>query len=425
MNSKLLNQKSQIKWFARFERHVIEQLSSLKSPLTPQRNISQKVHMTLADAAELDATGQVACLIEIKGRRLYGGDSVAGNMLRMFFEDNQTFKRQFDQLIKTGLPYIFIIGFHRANFGENIEQLYIDLDNCPIHDYMVIIGRDDICACNHINHLRDIDLPGTSYAEAVSNLLNVCPRFTYDQLLQVAHLPSDELHGNQADERINALKQIPVEPVRSRSINEIQGIHDLIAQLSKSGMSHQQILDDLISKNITHDERPLMLQDINNRLAPQAMREMSFEDFEQELIKSFKSAYGQVNGNKRALSPNSVRRFSPADGDCIRASAKAGKLPAVLNVANTTLSRWFRYHTQSAFFVACKSQARYQFNHKLDSKPVRREDIRDAVQGELWAYGDSRLCQENREIIDILLDTVKAQILRIESLERRLDNESK
>ena len=120
-----------------------------------------------------------------------------------------------------------------------------------------------------------------------------------------------------------------------------------------------------------------------------------------------------------------MRHFSHADGDSIRASAKAGKLPDVLNVANTTLSRWFRYHTQAAFFVACKSQARYQFNNKLDSKPVRREDIRDAVQGELWAYGDSKLCHENKERIDILQQIIEAQMLRIESLERRLGNESR
>ena len=178
-------------------------------------------------------------------------------------------------------------------------------------------------------------------------------------------------------------------------ITEIDGINDYIRRQSQNGLSHKQILADLTSKNIIHHDRPLMVQDINNRLAPKHMRSVNFLRYQHELINCFKEAY-ELAGHPRALNEKSAKRFSVIDAQQIRAAAERGTLPEMLNTGTTSLSRLFHYHRQRAFFAACKAYAREKFLSELTSEAI---DPTEATQGELWGYGSAEMANENRQLI--------------------------
>ena len=178
-------------------------------------------------------------------------------------------------------------------------------------------------------------------------------------------------------------------------ITHIDGINDYIRRQSQNGLSHKQILADLTSKNIIHHDRPLMVQDINNRLAPKHMRSINFLRYQHELINCFKEAY-ELAGHPRALNEKSAQRFSVIDAQQIRAAAERGTLPEMLNTGTTSLSRLFHYHRQRAFFAACKAHAREKFLSELGSKTI---DPTEATQGELWGYGSAEMAHENRQRI--------------------------
>ena len=421
MNISKLIDNNQLKWFARLERDVIEHLSSLKQPLTPQRDCRQKVHMTLADAAELGADGQALCLFEIKGRKLFEGDSVVGNLLNMFHEDNYDFDGQWQRLINMGVPYMFVIAYHKVQWGQGIEEAYKGLDDCPIHDWVVIIGNGVKCAMHRYNQLTDLNLPGSTYAEGIIETLSSCRQFKYSDLFDVSNLPAEKLRGQGAEDELSKIYYMPAAPQSSRSITDIEGISQHIAQRLQSGMNHKQVLDELISKNITHDNRPLIIADIHNRLPPTSTMGQTYEEYEQAFINCFIKAYSSNHKYKNRIPTiKSTQRFVDLDGVQIREAAERGELPSELVLGRSTLNRWYKYHPQRPFLVSCKSQARYRFINKLNPTPVKREDYEKAVQGELWAYGSAKLCNENRQRITELQTEVallkKALTLMAEAL---------
>jgi hypothetical protein len=358
---------------------------------TPQRDCEQLVHRTLADGAQLDDEGKVQCLIEIKGRRLFGADTVIGNLLRMFNEDGSSLDAAWQRLIRSRVPYMFVIAFHRATSIEQMNALYNGINDSPIYDWLVIIGHRDQCTYRQSTTLSEFCL-SKPYGEAIKQELKHSAQFKYTDLMGLLSKSSRELRGDLADKALKSICHTP-KNLKPQCITKLPDIARRINHLFyEQGKTARQILQQLNSENITCKNKPLIdVAHVTNRLPPKATRHESYAQHQSVLQAVFVKAYESGSCQR----PKSLSKITAQDAACINQAVDEGNLPAELGLKITALQKWYTYHKDHDALMSAKHKARYQFI----TQRKQAASAEQGEQGELWEYGNAKRCDENRQLI--------------------------